>query len=113
MVVNSKIHVYCGRSRNLSEVKSHSYFISKRPLFPKKTKTKTQTEKEREQPYHESERFDSAHCVTNKKKERNNGTQKGNIETERKWNVHVNADRRHNVTQTQRERVRDLKWQRR
>ena len=30
-----------------------------------------------------------------------------------KWNVYVNADRRHNVTQTQRERVRDLKWKRR
>ena len=51
--------------------------------------------------------------MTNKEKERENGTQKGNTETERKWNVYVNSDRRHNVTQTQRERVHDLKWKRR
>ena len=76
-------------------------------------KKKNRQQKGREQRQHESERIDSAHCVTNKKKERENGTQKENTETERKWNVYVNADRRHNVTQTQRERVRDLKWKRR
>ena len=73
-------------------------------------KKNTQPEKEREQRYHESERIDSEHCATNKEKERNNRTQKGNTETERKWNVYVNADRRHNVTQTQKESLRDLKW---
>ena len=34
VAVNSKIHVYCGRSRNLSVVKSQRYFISERLFFP-------------------------------------------------------------------------------
>ena len=34
VAVNSKIHVCCGRSRNLSVVKSQRYFISERLFFP-------------------------------------------------------------------------------
>ena len=34
VAINSKIHVCCGRSRNLSVVKSQSYFISERLFFP-------------------------------------------------------------------------------
>lgn len=34
VAVNSKTHVCCGRSRNLSVVKSQSYFISERLFFP-------------------------------------------------------------------------------
>lgn len=34
VTVNSKTHVCCGRSRNLSVVKSQSYFISERLFFP-------------------------------------------------------------------------------